>query len=177
MTYHGNSPGSGTSTCWGCGRTADEAAGPTPEEHSASAGCWASNGQVLARSYTDSGYRAVHQMVLDAYAAQQADGTSRRELQSVGLCLMTLCLFVEDGVDPAQGPALHKQIVAHRPDAAWLAPPIQPGPMVVADVLSARDIDEHCRLVREGGRQVWQAWAPHHATIHAWNAQALTSPL
>jgi hypothetical protein len=49
--------------------------------------------------------------------------------------------------------------------------------MTVADVLSAHDADEHRRLVRERGRQVRQAWASHHATIHAWNAQAPTSPL
>ena len=165
------------STCPGCGLTAPESAGPIPEEHSASAACWAVYGQVLARSYTDPGCRAVHQMVVDAYAAQHAGGTSRREVQSVGLCLMTLCLFVEDGVDPAQGPALHKQMVTHRPDFTWLAPPHQRGLMTVADVLSAHDADEHCRLVREWGRQVWQAWARHHATIRAWNTQALTSPL
>jgi hypothetical protein len=88
---------------------------------------------------------------------------------------MTLCLFIEDGVDPARGPALHKQMVAHRPDFAWLAPPDPPGLMTVADVLRARDADEHRRLVHDWGRQVWQAWAPHHATIRAWNTQALTS--
>ncbi len=172
-----DSPDSGISSCPGCGLTAPESAGPTPEEHSASAACWAMYGQVLARSYTNPGYRAVHQVVVDSYAAQHAGGTSRREVQSVGLCLMTLCLFVENGVDPAQGPTLHKQMVAHRPDFTWLTPPDQRGLMTIADVFRARDADEHSRLVRDWGRQVWQAWAPHHATIRAWNAQALTSPL
>ena len=162
------------STCPGCGLRADEAAGPTPEEHLASAACWALYGKVLARSYTDPDYHAVHQMVVDAYAAQHAGGLSRREVQSVALCLMTLCLFVEDGVDPAQGPALHKRMVAHRPDFAWLAPPNQPDSMTGANVLSADDKDDYCLLVRKWGCQVWQAWAPHHATIKAWNTQALS---
>lgn len=176
MTDHDDSPGSGMSSCPGCGLTAPESTGPVPEEHSASAACWAVYGQVLARSYAEYGYRAVHQMVVDAYVAQHAGGTSRREVQSVGLCLMTLCLFVEDGVDPAQGPALHKQMVAHRPDFTWLSPPDQRGIIAVADVFRARDADEHCRLVRHWGRQVWQAWAPHHATIRDWNTQTLTAP-
>lgn len=174
MTDHAHSLSRETSTCPGCGLSSNEAAGRTPEGHWASAACWAVYGQVLTRSYTDSGYRAVHQMVVDAYAAQHAGGTSRREVQSVSLCLMTLCLFVEDGVDPAQGPALHKRIVAHRPDFVWLAPPNQPGLMTIADVLSARDKDEHCLLVRNWGYRVWQAWTPHHATIRAWNTQALS---
>lgn len=178
MTSHEPTPeaGMGTtmSTCPGCGLTSLETTGPAPEEQLASAACWALYGQALARSYTDPGYRAVHQMIVDAYAAQHAGGTSRRQVQTVALCLMTLCLFIEHGTEPVQGPALHKQMVARRPDFTWLAPPDQHGLMTVADVLTAHDAEEHGRLVREWGHQVWQAWALHHATIRAWNAHALT---
>jgi hypothetical protein len=89
---------------------------------------------------------------------------------------MTLCLFVEDGVDPAMGPALHRRMVAHRPEFSWLEPPRQDHLMTVADVLATSGADQHCRLVREWGRQVWQAWAPHHATVRAYNVQALRAP-
>lgn len=166
-------------TCPGCGLVAIDPGGPAPEEHLASAACFAAYGQVLARSYTDPAYWRVHQMVVDAYAAQHARGTARRQVQTVALCLMTLCLmtlclFVEDDVEITEGPALHKAMVAHRPDFTWLAPPPRPGLLTVADVLTAESPVEHCRLVREWGGQVWQAWAPHHATIRAWNTQALT---
>ena len=77
---------------------------------------------------------------------------------------------------PTLQPALHKRIVVRRPQFTWLTPPAQPGLMTVADVLTAEDADQHCRLVGQWGRQVWQAWAPHHATIHAWNARTLGSP-
>ena len=161
-----------TSTCPGCGLTALKAAGPAPQEQAASAACWAAYGQLLSRSYTDRNYWAVHQIVVDAYAAQHAGGTSRREVQAVALCLMTLCLFIEHDVDPVQGPALHKRMVARRPDFTWLTPPAQHSLMTVADVLTAQDADQHCRLVGKWGNQVWRAWAPHHATIRAWNAHA-----
>lgn len=59
--------------------------------------------------------RRVHQTIVDAYAAQHAGGTSRREIQTVALCLMTLCLFCEDDVDPADGPKLHKQMDRRHP--------------------------------------------------------------
>ena len=121
------SPAGSTSTCPGCGLTAAESAGPIPEAHIASAAYWAVYGEVLARSYADPDFRAVHQVVVDAYAAQHAGSTSRRAVQNVALCLMTLCLVVQDGIDPADGPALHKQMVAARPDFTWLAPPSQGG--------------------------------------------------
>ena len=175
MTGDGT-PRSGTSTCPGCGLTAPEAAGPPPAEHAATAACWGAYGELLSRSYSDARYRAVHQVFVDAYAAQHAGGSSRREVQAVALCLMTLCLVIEHDVDPAEGPSLHKRMVAHRPDFTWLAPPSQHHLLTVADVLAAQNARQHCRLVRKWSYQVWQAWSAHHATIRSWNAQALASP-
>ena len=178
MNGHHDTAASGPSTCPGCGLTVPESAGPAqaPAEQASSAACCALYGELLSRSYTDVRYRAVHQLVVDAYAAQHAGGTGRREVQAVALCLMTLCLFVEDGVDPGKGPALHKRMVAHRPNFTWLTPPLQQDVMTVADVLTAESPEQHYRLVHEWGSQVWQAWTPHQATIRSWNAHALSLP-
>jgi len=162
--------------CPACGLTAPITSGPSPDEVNASAGCFALYGELLALEFTDPAYRRVHQVTVDAYAAQHAGGTSRREVQTVALCLMTLCLFIENGVDPAEGPALHKRMVARRPDFTWLAPPPQRDLLTVADVLTARDAEEHRHLVRKWGGQVWQAWTPHHSTVRAWNAYSLIPP-
>ena len=49
---------------------------------------------------------------MDAYAAQHpGDGALPQQVQSVGLHLMTLCLFLEHGADPVQGTALHRKMV------------------------------------------------------------------
>jgi hypothetical protein len=137
-------------------------------------------GEVLARSYGDPECRTVHQVLVDAYAVQHAPrdagGASRRQVQEVALCLMTLGLVVEDGVDPREGPALHKRMVARRPEFRWLAPPPSSGPTTVGDVRGAHDAVEHRRLVLAWGGQVWRAWVAHHATVRAWNTYAL-SPL
>jgi hypothetical protein len=45
--------------------------------------------------------------------------------------------------------------------------------MTVADVLAAADAADHRRLAWRWGREVWETWAPHAATVRAWNAQAL----
>ncbi len=156
--------------CPGCGVSAPTAGGLAPVENRASAGCYALYGQLIARDYSNPEYyRLAHQVIVDAYAAQHAGGTSRREIQTVALCLMTLCLFVEGGVPPAQGPALHKRMVAQRPDFTWLQPPAMRGLMTVAEVLIAHTAEEHAHLAVQWGTQVWQAWKPHHATIRAWN--------
>ena len=49
------------------------------------------------------------------------------------------------------------------------------GLTTAADVLAAQDADEHRRVVRRWGEQVRAAWAPHHATVRAWNARALAA--
>ena len=165
-----------SSSCPGCGLTRSTAVGPPTAEHRASAACYALYGELLARSYSDPGLRQVHQLVVDAYAAQHAGGTSRRQVQTVALCLMTLCLVIENDVDPGEGPRLHKQMVRNRPPFRWLQPPAPRHALTVADVLAAPDADEHARLVRQWGRQVWQAWAPHHAAIQRWNQLAMGEP-
>lgn len=77
-----------------------------------SAGCWAGFGEVLAGDYASRRRMRVHQLVVDAYAAQHpGDGALPQQVQSVGLHLMTLCLFLEAGTDPALGTALHRKMV------------------------------------------------------------------
>ncbi len=90
-------------------------------------------------------------------------------MQGVALSLMTLCLFLEHTVDPSQGPRLH-DAMARRPVFHYLDPPARRGTITAAQVLTARNAEEHQGLVREWAEQVWQAWAPHHATVGSWLA-------
>lgn len=163
-------------SCPSCGLIGEEPGETGLAGHPASAACWAAYGRLLARSYGDPDRRRVHQMAVDAYVTQHPGGGDRRAVQTVALCLMTLCLFVEDAVDPAEGPALHKAMVSRRPRFTQLAPPELHWRLNVGDVLAAADAAAHRRLVREWGAQVWEAWAPHHATIRRWNAEALGRP-
>lgn len=173
MTTDDPHPETGASTCPGCGLIAADTDEAPPDKHGASPACWELYGTLLARSYGDPAYRHVHQMVVDAYAVQHPVGNTRREIQTVALCLMTLCLFIEDDVDPQHGPRLHKRMVANRPDFRWLEPPPLHDLMTVADVLAAEDAAEHERLVRAWALELWKAWTPHHPTIRLWNTKAL----
>ncbi len=109
--------------------------------------CWARYGEILAREFGDPDYFALHQVTVDTYAAQHPGVAERRAIQSVGLHLMTLCVVLEDGADPREGPKLHRRMV-RRPAFAWLDPPSMDGRLTVADVLPAENPSEHGRLVR-----------------------------
>ena len=95
------------SNCPGCGLIAPGTGAPRPADRNASPGCWAVYETVLSRSYGLAAYRPVHQIVVDAYIAQHPMSSTRREVAAVALCLMTLCLFVEEGADPRDGAELH----------------------------------------------------------------------
>ena len=159
--------------CPGCGL--ELAARPGAPSHpyiGASAECWALFGDLLAREYQDPAYFRVHQLTVDTYAAQHPGVPERRSIQSVGLHLMTLCMVVEDDVDPAQGPKLHKRFVS-RPVFHWLEPPQPNGRLTVADTLGANSPEEHRDAVHAWGRDVWDAWAIHHQTVRSWLEGAL----
>jgi hypothetical protein len=158
--------------CPGCGLVLPTSDGPTHPYLGSSASCWALFGELLAREFGDPAYFLPHQLTVDVYAVQHPGMPERRSIQSVGLHLMTLCLFLERGADVAQGPKLHKRIMSNPPMFDWLQPPPLSG-MTVADVLEARDPQQHRALVERWAEHVWSAWAPHHHVVRDWIQQSL----
>ena len=161
-----------TSPCPGCGVVLPVHDGPIHRYLGASAACWALYGRLIAREFNNAAYASVHQMSTDTYAVQHPGGPERRNIQSVALHLMTLCLVLEKGADPFDGPRLHKRM-AGSPVFYWLEPPRPNGNITVADVLRAEGPVEHRRLVAAWARDVWDTWAPHHATVLTWIEQTL----
>jgi len=141
--------------------------GPTHAYLRSSPACWARFGEVLAREFGDPAYFAPHQITVDAYAVSHPGVPERRAIQSVGLHLMTLCMVLERGADPRDGPKLHKRMV-DRSAFTWLDPPTMDGRMTVAELLPADSPAQHERLVRAWAADVWDAWTPHHDTVQTW---------
>ncbi len=133
--------------------------------------CWAAFGALLAVQYSEPARMAHHQLLVDAYAVQHpgAGGPDPdpRAVQSVALHLMTLCLFLEHGVDPALGTQLHKAMV-QRPSLHPLPAPTSPGTLTVtsvpldADVAAARD------AAYAWARSTWDAWRDNHEVVEGW---------
>jgi hypothetical protein len=153
--------------CAGCGLELPAIDGPAHPYIGASAACWALYGELLAREYQDAELFARHQLTVDTYAVQHPGVEERRSAQSVGLHLMTLCLVLGRGADPADGSLLHRRFV-ERPAWEWLEPPQPNGTMTVADVIAATSADKHHRLVGAWAADVWAAWAVHHARVRTW---------
>ncbi len=108
-----------------------------------------------------------HQLVVDAYAVQHPGGALPQQVQSVGIHLMTLGLFIEDGIDPALGTRLHREMVA-RPVFHYLPPPSSRGELTYADVPLGGPVDAARSAVYAWAGSVWSAWGKHHSTVASW---------
>ncbi len=163
---------SAPSVCPGCAALLPAEEGATHPYMRCSPACWRRFGAILAREFGDPSYFAVHQITVDTYAVQHPGIPERRAIQSVGLHLVTLCLVLEDGADPREGPQLHKRMVKS-PPFEWLDPPPMGDRLNVVDVLPARSPAEHERLVHAWARDVWEAWTAHHDTVRGWIRHSL----
>ena len=161
------------SACPGCGLRLATSDGPAHPYIGASPACWALYGRALARAYSDPVCREVLQLAVDAYACQHPGEPGRRSAQSVGIHLMTLCMVLEDGADPREGPKLHGRMVA-RPTFTWLAPPRERGQVTVAALLDAPTRGAYVDAVWAWARDVWRAWQPHHGVARTWIAPSLS---
>lgn len=110
---------------------------------------------------------AFQQLVVDAYAVQHPGGDDPRAVQSVGIHLMTLCMFIEQGTDPALGTRLHRRMV-RRPVFHRLNPPASRGALTVLNVRLDASADQ-VRLHAYGwAQEAWRAWKAHHVTVRGW---------
>src|SRR3990172_11930020 len=108
--------------CIGCGAMFEDREGPTHRYMESSPGCWAVYGEVLAREYGDVSYASLHRLTVDAYAVQHPGRPSPQSTQSVALHLMSLCLVLERGVEPARATAFLQVAARDKQRFVWLAP-------------------------------------------------------
>ena len=155
------------SACPGCAGSFAESAGPTHRYMTGSPGCWHGFGGLLAADYSSAERMAVHQLVVDAYAAQHpGDGSVPQQVRSVGLHLMTLCLFLERGVDPARGTALHREMVG-RPAFHRLVRS-GPGALTWQHVPLSGPLHVVRAAVLEWGAAVWDTYRAEQPTVRTW---------
>jgi hypothetical protein len=129
--------------------------------------CWLRYGELLAAQYANPERMAFHQLVVDTYAVQHPDGDDPRAIQSVGIHLMTLCLFLEHGADPSLGTRLHRRMV-DRPVFHQLKAPPSRGRLTMLDVPLNDSPESARRAAYIWAEDVWTAWAAHHHTVRDW---------
>jgi hypothetical protein len=131
-----------------------------------SPGCWRVFGELVAADYSSAERMTFHQVIVDAYAAQHPGSGDRRQVQSVGLHLMTLCLFLEHDVDPALGPTLHRRMI----DRAVFTPLLRTGPgeLTAAHVPTDGPVGLTRRAAYEWANAVWATYEPAQLTVMEW---------
>jgi hypothetical protein len=136
-----------------------------------SAGCWGGFAELLASNYSSPQRMTFHQVIVDAYAAQHpGDGALPQQVQSVGLHLMTLCLFLESATDPALGSSLHRKMVRRpafrRLERSW------PGALTWTHVPrgGAPELVRQAAFTWAGA--VWQTYRKAHPTVRTWLLEA-----
>jgi hypothetical protein len=161
--------------CFGCGAAVPATDGPVHAYMHAAPGCWALYGTVLEWQYARRAdpQPEVSQGLVDAYAAQHATNTDRRNRQSVALHLVSLCAAFENALPADRRRRLIGQL-AHR-EYPVLRPPVTSFAITIRDVFDAVDRDRP-EVVRRWARATWDAWATHHGAVRSWLSQGLRSP-
>jgi hypothetical protein len=157
-----------TVACPGCGVVLPAFDGPVHEYMESSPACWRAFGEVLAREYSDPRLSRVHRLSVDSYAIQHPGGDSRQAIQSVGVHLARLCLFLERGLSPAQANAAMLRISQTKSTMSRLIRPGSLGVITVADVLAAHSAEQHTEAVMAWAQSAWDAWSEHHETVRKW---------
>jgi hypothetical protein len=155
--------------CPGCRVVLPDFKGPTHAYMGASPACWALYRRLSTPPFARRRGTRLRRLVEDAYAVQHPGGHERRELQSVAVHLMGLCVLLERGDEPRKlVPALGRMPARKTLDLHWLDPPARNGKITAAVVVAAGYDAEFGPSVEAWARDVWAAWAPHHPTVRAW---------
>ena len=158
-----------TARCFGCGGEYPDIDGPTHRYMASTPGCWAVYGAILAREYNNAiEYFGVHRLTVDAYAVQHPGGDDRQSIQSVGLHLVRLCLFLERGLTAESAHDAMLEAAARKHEFFRLDPPVSMGSVTAADVHGAQTGAAHQAIVTEWAQSAWAAWAMHHDTVRSW---------
>ncbi len=157
-----------TCKCFSCGGLFPDIEGPVHRYMASSPGCWSVYGQVLAREYSDTSYFEVHRLTVDTYAVQHPGSTDRQSIQSVGLHLIRLCLFLEHGLTAKNTNNAMLEAGKRKHSFIWLERPKSLGSITTADVAATKSVDEHKTMVRAWAQDSWEAWSMHHSIIRSW---------
>ncbi|MDX2037774.1 MAG: DUF5946 family protein [Isosphaeraceae bacterium] len=105
----------------------------------------------------------IHQVVVDAYAAQHAGPESKPI--GVAFALIGLCLLLERGHTGKAVQRAHMRLA--RGSKQWPAfdPPSHRGSVTIADVLRADPGADRDAAITQWAASVWKAWAHAHPAV------------
>jgi hypothetical protein len=151
--------------CPGCGVRLPVSEAAPDSRYNASAECWQLYGELAAYTVTRGYVEFIHQLVVDAYAAQHA-GEDARPI-GVAFALIGLYLACERGYTGRQVQHMHMLLAQRSKTWPRFVPPAHAGSVTVLDVLQARPGEERDATLRRWGQSVWDAWSAEHERVRS----------
>lgn len=126
------------------------------------AGCLKLFEEILAREFSDYRYGKIHRLTVDTYSLQHPDAYMRSG-KSFAAHLTGICVALE----------FENALVVNQTVQRWLSTnpkvdkpvslPKKRGNLTITFIREAGSADEHIKRVEEWAREVYSAWAEHHA--------------
>ena len=126
------------------------------------AGCLRIFEEIIARDFSDYRYGRTHRLTVDAYALQHPD-RYMRSVKSFAAHLTGMCAALESEDASAVNRLVQKWLSTNPQIEKPAHLPQRRGDLNITYIHSAPDADEHVKRVSEWARDVWGAWAEHHA--------------
>jgi hypothetical protein len=105
----------------------------------------------------------IHQVAVDAYAAQHAGPASKTI--TTAFALIGLCLLLERGYTGKAVQRAHMRFANRSKRWPSFDPPAQRGSVTVADVLRVVPGSERDQAIMEWASSVWTAWEREHPAV------------
>ncbi len=106
----------------------------------------------------------IHQVVVDAYAAQHP---LHAKPMTVAFALIGLCLLLQKNFTGREVRLAHMRYAHRRKHWPAFHPPEHRGEIRVSDVLSAPPGEERNAAIKRWAASVWDAWKESHAEVSA----------
>lgn len=130
----------------------------------ASPECWSVYTEVLGSEFSSASlFGQVHQLTVDAYAAQHAGGAHPDK--SVGIHLCGLHLVLDRGIAPTAVPRSLQRLAGAVRQWPHFPAPAHKLSLTVFDVALCASAEEHIKTVRQWADLVWKAWWQYHAAV------------
>lgn len=142
--------------CPGCGPRLPIADAPRATLLDCSPGCWQRYGELAAYTLSQSYDEFIHQLAVDAYAAQHA-GPSARPI-TIAFALAGLYLAVERGYTGREVQRAHQRLARGSKNWPSFGAPRVYASVTVADVLAADPGDARDAAIRQWAAAVWLTW-------------------
>jgi hypothetical protein len=126
--------------------------------------CWVVFEEVLGGASSNPAvFGEVHQMTIDAYAAQHAGGAHPDK--SVVVHLVGLHATFVMGIPHLQVAPRLQRLAGRVQEWPHFRPPLVPAPLTILDVAMAETPAEHLQRVKLWAEEVWNSWADHHGAV------------